>query len=216
MYINEGGRIVLEELSSYYGFDGFHVDISEHSAVRLHKSRIAPDTSHTNLIRDWNSLMHRTRLDKSHLIQIYDALRLDCFMDIKYRMTYSQCHYSRGSVFVWTEESTLPVLVGKILIEPIEWEVTWDDFSMPFSMCSGSFIIHNLSVIQEHSLHIAPRDHGSSKYYAKTQHMVYSWFAQASRLSLSSSQNVRGLDRRMHDLKYVGGWCSIKRNWAIY
>ncbi|KAK0449642.1 uncharacterized protein EV420DRAFT_1565200, partial [Desarmillaria tabescens] len=191
MYINEGGQIILEELSSYYGFDGFHMDISEHSAVRLHKGWIAPDTSHTNLIRDWNLLMHHTCLDKSHLIQIYDALQF---------------------ILVWTEESTLPMLVGKILIEPIEWEVVWaqDDFSMPFSMCSGSFTIHNLSVTQEHSLHIAPWDHGSSEYYTRIQQiMVYSWFAQASQLSLSSSQDIRGLDHRMHGIKYIGGWCGI-------
>ncbi|PBK83488.1 hypothetical protein ARMGADRAFT_671648 [Armillaria gallica] len=33
--------------------------------------------------------------------------------------------------------------------------------------------------------------------------MMYSWFAQASRLSLSSSKNPGGIDRRAHNTKYV-------------
>ncbi len=37
---------------------------------------------------------------------------------------------------------------------------------------------------------------------------MYSLFAQASQLSLSSSQNLRDIDHRVHNIKYVAGWCS--------
>lgn len=33
--------------------------------------------------------------------------------------------------------------------------------------------------------------------------MMYSWFAQASKLSLSSYQNPRGIDCRVHNMKYI-------------
>ncbi|KAK0466710.1 uncharacterized protein EV420DRAFT_1758651 [Desarmillaria tabescens] len=209
MYINERGRIVLTELSYSYFLNAFSVNIAQHleaqSAVTLRPRQITPDASHTNSIRDWNSLMRRTSLDKSYLIEIYDAFYH--LIGVEYTFSHPpgiRYPCSRGLVLQAESEMIFPCMaVGKILVEPTEWAVAWNGHSMPFSTCSGSFTIHNLSVNQKHSLHITPRDFRTPEYYTKTQQMMSSWLAQASRLSLSFSQNIRGIDCRMHDIKCV-------------
>ncbi len=45
---------------------------------------------------------------------------------------------------------------------------------------------------------------------------MHSLFAQASQLSSSSSQNLRDVDHRKHNMEYIGGWCSISERLKIF
>ncbi|PBK92664.1 hypothetical protein ARMGADRAFT_169084 [Armillaria gallica] len=101
-------------------------------------------------------------------------------------------------------------VVGKIPFELTKWAVQWNvdnEYSSASSpMHSGLFTIHHLPVLRDHCLFITPLIlwNLDSEDRAKLQRMMYSTFAQASRLPLSSSQNLRGTDRRMHNMEYVG------------
>ncbi|SJL16245.1 uncharacterized protein ARMOST_19765 [Armillaria ostoyae] len=77
-------------------------------------------------------------------------------------------------------------------------------YSLLTSPFSGSLnTIHNLSVIEDHFLTISPQASWTPEHYIQPRHMMHSLFAQVSRLSFSSSQNLRGIDRKVHNMKYV-------------
>ncbi len=69
--------------------------------------------------------------------------------------------------------------------------------------------------LQRHCISIIPEDPYWSGLYTRSRRMMHSLFAQASRLSSSSSQDLRDIDHRMHDMKYVEGWCSISEGLKI-
>ncbi|KAK0442124.1 hypothetical protein EV421DRAFT_1904301 [Armillaria borealis] len=108
------------------------------------------------------------------------------------------------------------LVVSKIPVVPTGQTVAWELYHTrigqgngrtPFS---GSFTIQHLSA-QRHIITISATegpDLYSSEHYKRSRWMVYSLFAQASRLSSSSSQNLRNIDRRIHNMKYVEVLCS--------
>ncbi|KAK0192037.1 hypothetical protein F5146DRAFT_487906 [Armillaria mellea] len=143
-------------------------------------------------------------------MQIYEALYR--FIGDECALVYSHefSPYGPGSVSTRTA-LTLPMdslVIGKIPVsEPTKQAVRWrlnnNGHSTTFPMGSGSLTIHGLSVIQSHFLAVYPRTASTHKGYAKSRRMMYAGFAQTSRLSLSSSQNPRGIDRLLHNMKYV-------------
>ncbi|KAK0236874.1 hypothetical protein EDD85DRAFT_589940 [Armillaria nabsnona] len=216
VYINERGRIVLAGLSSSYFICYYIVVIG-----RMREGEACPEVRYIGLhgrqetldyldsFRGWNSLMCRTSCDKNHLMEIYDALYN--FKDNERPGYHSggQFSFIPGSVSLRTVHLSVPVdslmVVGKIPLELMEWDVEWREdnkrCSAPFPMHSGSFTIHHLPVMRGHYLLISPPDL-RKEGHAKLRRMMYSTFAQASRLLLCSSQNMRGIDRRMH-MKHI-------------
>ncbi|PBK63347.1 hypothetical protein ARMSODRAFT_540743 [Armillaria solidipes] len=216
VYINERGRIVFTGLSSQYDLFYYMMDIIQDSEVRPELTLLGPpvalDTPPSGVFRNLNSLLRCTILDKNYLIDIYDAL---------YVLTYTtdvwayppglQFPYDLGSISTRTE-LTPPVdclVVGQILLELTEQAVRWEvvhnngDSTSVLPVCSGSPTTHYLSVVQNHCLVISPNYLWTSEYFTNPRRMVYSLFAQASRLSLSRSQNLTGSNHRVHDMKDV-------------
>ncbi|KAK0232069.1 hypothetical protein EDD85DRAFT_970294, partial [Armillaria nabsnona] len=122
-----------------------------------------------------------------------------------------QCPYGPGSVSTRTELLASHVdslVIGKIPVQLTEqamaWEVHDHRHSKPFPMCSGSFTLRYLSVFRENHLVISPRDVSTPEHCMQSQRVVCSLFAQAPWLPLSTSQNVRGIDPRVHSMKYIG------------
>ncbi|PBK83464.1 hypothetical protein ARMGADRAFT_670763 [Armillaria gallica] len=184
----------------------------------FYRQWMAPDTPLSDSIRDCNSLMCRsTSLEKKHLIEIYDSLyRLIGANFWEYTLIYNrvefQCPYGRGSVSTRTEllgSHVDSLVIGKIPVQLTEqamvWEVHDNRHSTSFPMCSGSFTLRYLSVFEENYLVISPRDVSTPEHCTRSRQMVRSLFAQAPRLSSSTSQNnVRGIDPRVQDMKYIG------------
>ncbi len=131
VYINERGRIVFAGFSSRYYLSYYTVNITQNGeacpGVRYYGLYLSDwhCVRGSDPIRDWNSLVCRTRWDKNHLIEIYDALYH--FMDAVYD-SGQQFPFVPGSVSLWSR-LFFPVdsaVVGKILFELTEWAVQWD------------------------------------------------------------------------------------------
>ncbi|PBK83446.1 hypothetical protein ARMGADRAFT_669972 [Armillaria gallica] len=159
------------------------------------------------MVKKWNWLMHHSSAEKNHLLEIYNILYLIGNNDVV-RYSGLQCLYGPGSIASTSTEPMVSegsLVVGKIPVGPIEWAVGWKDNndSVWSPMCSKSFTIHYLPVFQEHYIVISPQTLQTPEYYTQSQQMMYSLFAQASWLSLSSSQNLRDIDHRVHNTKYA-------------
>ncbi len=76
------------------------------------------------------------------------------------------------------------------------------------SLFSGSVTVYELSVFPQ-QYHISPSEARWIKDFAQSRQMMYALFAQASQLSLSSSQILRSIDYRVHNMQYIEGWYSI-------
>ncbi|KAK0192035.1 hypothetical protein F5146DRAFT_1222251 [Armillaria mellea] len=173
---------------------------------------MSPDMPTFDLFRNLNSLLRCTILERNYLIEIYDALYvLTSTADVWAYPPGLQFPYNLGSISTRTE-LTPPVdclVVGQILIELTEQAVAWDvdynngDLTSVLPVYSGSPITYYLSAVQDHCLVISPNHLWTSEYSTLPRRMVYSLFAQASRLSLSRSQNLTGSDHRVHGMKDV-------------
>ncbi len=146
MYINERGRIVLARLSFRYCLKRRIVDTIQnseaHPKVTYFGNQMTSYIPRSDSIKNWNSLLCRTKLDKSHLMQIYEALYR--FIGDECTLVYGPefCPYGPGSVSTRTALS-FPMdslVIGRILVsEPIKQAVKWrlynNGHSTPFPMC---------------------------------------------------------------------------------
>ncbi|SJL16248.1 uncharacterized protein ARMOST_19768 [Armillaria ostoyae] len=194
MYINEQDRIVFAELAESYYVGRFFIDIT----------------------RDNKKVQFCDRPDQAP--DISDLIMHHSVPDISQYYNPQYCHYSPGSLSTRIKslnngslcEDSL--VVGQIPVEltGLQWDVRalLDDinggYSRPLSLCSGSVTIHHddLSIIPKHYL-IRPSVAWLMKDYTQARQTIYSLFAQASQLSLSSSQNLESIDHKVHNIQDI-------------
>ncbi|KAK0482430.1 hypothetical protein IW261DRAFT_1678303 [Armillaria novae-zelandiae] len=218
MYIDERGRVVFSNLSSRYDLFYYTADIirdrkKDPGLISLGGPPMSSAMPTFDLLRNLNSLLHCTILERNYLVEIYDAL---------YILTYTpdmwayppglQFSYNLGSIYTRTG-LTPPVdclVVGQILLELTEQNVAWEvrhnngDTTSILPVCSGSPTTHHLSTVQNHCLTIFPYLLRASDYFKNRRRMVHSLFAKASRLPLSHSPNPIDSNHHMvHGMKDI-------------
>ncbi|KAK0215605.1 hypothetical protein IW262DRAFT_1511527, partial [Armillaria fumosa] len=211
VHIDERGRIVFTGLASKYSLFYYTMDIIQNSQVRpevkLLRPPVALDTSPSGLFRSLNSLLHYTILDRTYLIDIYDVLYF--LMDTMNLCPHPPSDLGRISTRTALTPPVDCLVVGQILFESTEQTVAWEvvhnngDSTSILPVFSGTPTTHHLSAVRNHCLVISPNHLRTSEFLTDSRRMVYSLFAQASRLSLPLSQNPAGSNHRVHSVKDI-------------